>query len=175
MARRVHVVDDVDAADERNALIDVTQLAMETAQPVRPEVPGMDFRSILEQIDPALDQPPLQWTREVMPGAPSIDEHADTHAARGRRDQGVGDRAPRFVVGEDVRLDPYFALGVRDRVGQRRKVLRAVAQQRHRIPRGETVHRETAGRHDQRRRFGEVTSNVAASAAWSDIRAPGVA
>ena len=61
--RRVHVVDDVDAADERDPAVDVAELAVQPPQPVRAELPRRDLGTVLEQRDAAADQHALRATR----------------------------------------------------------------------------------------------------------------
>src|SRR5262249_50439808 len=75
------VVDDVDAADERDPAVDVTQLAMQAAQPVPAERPRRDFGTILEEAYAALGQHALDRGRQVVLRAPTVDQHANDSAA----------------------------------------------------------------------------------------------
>ena len=116
LPRRVHVVDDVDAADEGDAPVDVAELAVQPPQPVRAELPGRDLRPVHEQLDarPRVSVC-LDRGRQVVLGAPAVDQHPDLHAALRRAHQRLGDVAARLVVGVDVGLEPDLALGVLDR------------------------------------------------------------
>ena len=162
LAGRVHVVDDVDAADEGDVPVDVTQLAVQPAQPVRAELPRRDLGTVLQQPDAALRQVALDGRREVMPGAPSVHEHADENAAPRRADERRRHDPADVVVGVDVRFQPDLALGAVDREDQRRKVLAAASQQ------GDSVARQEPVDHGP-----PPVSTVAASAAWSEIRPDG--
>ena len=153
MARRVCVVDDVDAADERDASVDRAQLAMEPSKAMRTELPRRNFRPVLEQRDTCSDELRFERASQVMSGAPAVDQ--DPHfrtalrgAAKRRRDDATG-----VVVGEDVGFKPDFALGAVDCADDGREVA-AAAQERDAVPGHEAVHR---GRRD--------VSNLAASAA----------
>ena len=158
---RVDVVDDVDAADEGDPAVDVDELAVQPPQPVRPELPRRDFGPILEQRHAARDQRRLERARQVVPRAPAVDHHAHRDTARGRPRERRRDDPPRVVIGKDVCLEPDLVLGAVDRADEHREVLAAAAQERDAVARNEPGHR---GR--------RVVSNVAASAAWSDIRRP---
>ena len=126
--RRVHVVDDVDAADEGDCAVDVAELAMHAPQAVRAELPRRDFRTVLEQMHAAVAQHTLEPAREVKPRAPTVDQHAHCNAASGGAHERIGDRLADRIVGEDVRLDPDLALRAVDGGRQRREELTAAAQ-----------------------------------------------
>ena len=120
LPRRVHVVDDVDAADEGDLAVDVAELAVQPPQPVRAEMPRPDLGPILEQLDPALPQLALERGRQVVPGAPSVHEHPHEDAAPRRADERGGHDRADVVVGVDVGLEPDLPLGAVDRGDQRR-------------------------------------------------------
>jgi hypothetical protein len=145
LMRRVHVVDQVDAADERNPLVDVAELAVHSSQPMRAELPRRDLRPIFQQPHPAGAQAPFETLGQVVPRAPAVDEHAHLDAALRRADERIGNRAARRIVGEDVGFEPDFALGRVDGRRQRRKELAAVAQQVDPIARREANHGEIRG------------------------------
>ena len=154
LSRRVHVVDDVDAADKGDAPVHRAQLAMQAPEPVRAELPRRDLRPVLEQHDARGDERSLQRAREIVPRAPAVDQHAHLGAAPRRAAKRRGDDASGVVVGEDVGLEPDFALRAIDCADERREVLPAAAQERNAVAGQEPVHR---GR--------RAVSNLAASAA----------
>ena len=160
--RRMHVVDDVDAADEGDPAVDVAQLAMQAAQPMRAKLPRRDLRAVFHQLHAAVDQRLFERSGQVVLRAPAVDQQPHGHAAARGAGQRLGNGAPRRIVGEDIGLEPDFLGSAVDCADQRRKVFAAVAQEPDRVAGHEAAHRL--------RRAG--TSNVAASAAWSDIRFP---
>jgi len=129
----MQVVDDVDASHECDASVDVTELAMQAAQPVGMEVPRPHLRPVEHEVDAALPQPAVERTRQVVARAPSVHQHAHDDAALRGAHQRVGDQAAGRVVGEDVRLEPNFLARRLDRRDQRRKVLAPAAQQAHAV------------------------------------------
>ncbi len=160
--RRVHVVDDIDAADESHPAVHLAQLAVQPPQPMEAELPRRDFRTVLEQRDAAVHEVLLQRRRQEMAGAPAVDHHPDDHAAPHRARQRRGDEAADPVVRVKIGLEPDFVVGAIDGFEQRRKILVPVAQERDPVAADETVHCP---------RF--MVSNVAPSAAWSDNRPQG--
>ena len=172
LPRRVHVVDQVDAADERDAPVDVAELAVQPAQPVRAELPRRDLGPVLQEPHAAVAQPALEPLREVVLGAPAVDQHAH----RRRRAAPRAPAPPRSpcprVVGEDVGLEPDLALA--------RASIAAVSAGKNSPPLRSSsillpgVKRIIAGpRASGAHRRWRWTSNVAASAAWSDMRPDG--
>ena len=90
LPRRVHVVDDVDAADEGDLAVDVAELAVQPPQPVRAELPRRDLGAVLEQ---AARRPLRACVSidggEVVLRAPAVHEHAhDDAALRGAHERG---------------------------------------------------------------------------------------
>jgi hypothetical protein len=162
VARRMQVVDDVDASHECDASVDVTELAMQAAQPVGMEVPRRDVGAVAHEVDASVAQHALQRRREVVARPPSVHENAHRDAALRRAHQRVGDRAPRRVVGEDIALQPYFALRRLDRRDERGKIFSSAAQEPDAIPGREPCDDGAHARYD--RRLG-TSSKVAASAA----------
>jgi hypothetical protein len=154
LAGGIHVVDDVDATHKGDVPVDVTELPMQPAQAVRAELPGRDLGTILQQLDAPLRQVALDRRREIVPGAPSVHEHAHDEAALRRANERCRDDPADVIVGVDVGFQPDLALGAIDREDQRGKVLPAAPQQCDQVARQEPVHRR-----------GGPVSNVAASAA----------
>ena len=84
VVRGVHVVDDVDATDERDATVDLAELAVQATQTVRAELPRRDLRAILQEVDAALGHVALEGRREIQFRAPTVDKHAHAHPSRRR-------------------------------------------------------------------------------------------
>ena len=161
---RVHVVDDVDPANEGDAAVDMAEFAVQAPQAVRAKLPGGDLGPVLEKLHVGVPETLLQCRCQEMACTPAVDQHANANPSCRGVGQRIGHPAPGGIVGEDIGLEPDFALRGREGLEQRRKILRTVAQQRDSISRHVAVHREAGGSHAQCRRFG-ASAKVAASAA----------
>ena len=145
LARRVHVVDDVDAADERDAAIDVDELAVQAAQPVRAELPGGDFGPVLEHLDARVAHEARERRSEVELRAPAVDHHPDLDATLRSARHRLGYAAAARIVGKEVALEPDFALGRIDRALERRKIFGPAPEQLDPIAGTEAIHGISVG------------------------------
>ena len=143
--RRIHVVDDVDPADEGNFAVDVAKLAVQPSQAVRPELPGRDFRAVFHQLDAGVEHVALECSAQIQLGAPTVDQHANPHATLCRTSKRRCDQATGGVVCEDVAFEPNLMLCGLERLHQGGKIFGAIAQQCHPVAWSEAVHRRSTG------------------------------
>ena len=164
LSRRVHVVDDVDAADEGDPAVDVAELAVQPPQPVRAELPRRDLGPVLEQRDAAVATSSRSIAaREVVLRAPAVDQHAHDDAALRGADERRRDDARRRRRRRRCRS--------RARPRARAPSIASTSAGKYSPPLRNSVTR-LPGEEPVHRRRRDV-SNVAASAAWSEIRPDG--
>ena len=121
------VVDDVDAADERDAVIDQRQLAMQPTQQAALEPPPAGRAK-----DHQFGAGGLEPGSELCgPGAGAIGVDDDAHgdAAGCRGSQRIGHAHADIVLGEDVGLEPHRLRRGLDRRQQQRKKFVAAFEQ----------------------------------------------
>ncbi len=128
MTRRMHVVDDVDAADERDPRIDHCELAMHAAQSLPRRAPPRDVGTIEEELDAGVLQFRDESRRKLLRPV-AVDQQMRAHTPLGRARERVADTLPGLVVFVDVRLEVDLALrGVARRL-ERREVFATAFQQ----------------------------------------------
>ena len=127
--RLVHVVDDVDPANERDAAIDAGELAMQAAQAMATQAEAGEFPPIDQRLHAAPQQFRLQRVGKGG-GTEAIDQYAYRDAAGCRVLQCLDDRTAAGVILEDVGFELDFQRGAFDGGDQRGKELGAAVQQR---------------------------------------------
>jgi hypothetical protein len=155
VARRVHVVDDVDAAHERDRAVDHRELAVHATQAMPADVPGIDVGPEDEHADLSGREHVAQAAEKAL-RAEAVDDHLGAHAARHRGEERPGDAPAGDVVSEDVSLEVDRVLRRLDRRLECREVLGAAPQER------EPVLLAKGAAHPTARR--------AESIAWSEMR-----
>src|SRR5437773_2614428 len=125
----VHVVDDVDAADEGDAPVRHHDLAVHAPQAVAPQGKAPDLRAEHQEARPRVAQIARELRRHV-PRAEAVHEHVHRRPAPRGRAQSLRDALPGGVAGVDVGLEEDLALRFAERGLERGEILDARAQQR---------------------------------------------